>query len=266
MLTRRLFCIYLALGVSAMDAFGQCKPYQGDRGPELTYRSRGGTPAEKRCEGFTKLDMAALNMEVVAVTRGRPSYYYMPNEVISITAPVVTGTASLQCEGRARVSGSYYRLDMELAPGETKYVPVKDVMLAGEVKNDLLGVVLRKPDTKDAYVPVRVSSRLNKGSVAAPDSLFLKLLPRRVLRDMTVEVYDPSTQKVLYRNTVRGLLKKDVELTMGIPVAALGLRRDAERTVLVQFVSAAEEREQADKVDKEPVRLDRAITVIFPKE
>lgn len=253
--------VFGLLVVPTGESVAQCKPYEGDRGA-LKYQARGRTAEEKRCEGFTKLDMAALEGEVMSVTRGIPSYYYSATEVISIMAPYIAGCEVLECTGRARVSGSFYRLDMEIGPGETKYVPVKDVMLDGEVKNDRLGVVLRRPGMKETYVPVRVSSRLRKGGIGAPDSLFVKFLPRKTLRDMAVEVYDGATEKLLYTGGVRGMLANDREVTVGIPVAALGLRRDAERTVLVQLKSQAE----GPVTDQEKARLDRAFTVILPKE
>jgi hypothetical protein len=249
------------LAFAAGGAAAQCKSFEGDRGA-LKYQARGQTAEEKRCEGFTKLDMAALDGEVMSVTRGIPSYYYSATEVISIMAPYIAGCEVLECTGRARVSGSFYRLDMEIGPGETKYVPVKDVMLDGEVKNDRLGVVLRRPGMKETYVPVRVSSRLRKGGIGAPDSLFVKFLPRIALRDMAVEVYDGATEKLLYTGGVRGMLANDREVTVAIPVAALGLRGDAERMVLVQLKSKAE----GPATDKEKARLDRSFTLILPKE
>lgn len=249
------------LGLISVWAAAQCKSYEGDRGA-LKYQPRGVSATEKRCEGFTKLDMAALDGEVMSVTRGLPSYYFSAKEVITINAPRIVGCAVLECTGRARVNGSFYRLDMALAPGETKHVPVKDVMLDGEVKNDRLGVVLRRPDVKDVFVPVQVSSLMRKGSVGASDSLFIKFLPRIALRDMAVEVYDGTTEQLLYSGAVKGLLANDREVVVGVPLSAMGLRSDAERSVVVQLSSRAE----GPATGKEVARLDRSFTLLFPKE
>ncbi|QQR85321.1 MAG: hypothetical protein IPJ76_11930 [Flavobacteriales bacterium] len=200
--------------------------------------------------------MAALDGEVVSVTRGRPSYYSLAEEVITISAPVMVAPFRLDCIGRARVSGGYYRLDMEMATGQTKFVPVKDVLLEGKVRNDLLGIVLLESGTRDVFVPATVSSNLRKGAVGAADSLFVKFLPRIVLRDLALDVYDAATQELLYSTSLTALLKADNEVMMGIPVAALGSSSSKERRVLVQLKSIA--------IDGGP-QLDRAFTIVLPE-
>lgn len=249
-------CLVAQFGLQAATGHAQCKAFEGDRG-ELNYQPRGAVPAERRCEGFTKLDMAALEGEVVSITRGRPSYYSTAKEVIMISAPASTDASVLECIGRARVGGGFYRLDMELAPGETKLIPVKDVLLAGGIKNDHLGVTLRRANTEDTFLPVVVSSRMRNGAVGAADSLFIKFLPRILLRDLQVVVYEPTSRQELYSGAVKGLLMNDSEVQVGVPITRLGLTPDKERTVLVQLKSKAE--------NGGPL-LDRSFQVQFPKE
>lgn len=251
--TFSLSLVLIALLLQVAPAAGQCKEFLGDRAP-LEYRSRGSVPSEKRCEGFMKKDIAALDGEVVSITRGRPSYYSMANEVITITAPKVSGTSLLECVGVARSGGAYYRLDLELAPGETRRIPVKDVLLAGKVKNDQLGVILRKADGSDTYIPVTVSSQLRKGEVGAPDSVFIKFLPRILLRDMAVEVYDPDVKSKVFSGMVQGRFQADKEIQVGIPLNVLGIVPGQERVLLVMLKSKAE--------DGGP-KLDRTFNVVF---
>lgn len=82
--------------------------------------------------------------------------------------------------------------------------------------------MLLESGTRDVFVPATVSSNLRKGAVGAADSLFVKFLPRIVLRDLALDVYDAATQELLYSTSLTALLKADNEVMMGIPVAALG--------------------------------------------
>ncbi len=202
-------------------------------------------------------EIAALDGEVVSITRGRPSYYLNASDVILVTAPQVACVEPLQCVGQARTDGAYYRLDMELTAGETKRIPVKDVLLKGRIGNSELGITLRDGSAEAPYIPVTVSSQMRSGAVGAPDSVFVKFLPRILLRDISVEVYDPGTRAKLFTGMRKGRFKADEELMLGIPLAGLGLQKGDRRPLLVQLKSVAD--------DGGP-QLNRTFTVLFWNE
>jgi hypothetical protein len=129
---------------------------QPDDNKTIQYRAR-----KNRCEGFYKTIVAAPGeLAVVGVTDGNFRFELDAKELITIAAPLVNNQAvSIRAVGIPL--NMYYRLDAQLAPGQTLAWPVADVLYPMKLASENIGVLgwIGTEENK-TYIPVMATAKI----------------------------------------------------------------------------------------------------------
>ena len=178
----RPVCVALLLLASAAAPAmaGPCEqglaPIPGSDG----YRERG---AGARCEGLFVSPVSGAALEVVSFTDAPLRYDLGPSATlaISLTGPT-PGNATVHVRAIGIPDGLFYRLDADLAPGQTLAWPVGEVLIPDRIPPEQVGVLalLRDASGRTVYLPVHAAQ---PGSRSTGGGLLLVLRPLAELGD-----------------------------------------------------------------------------------
>jgi len=117
--------------------------------PAVAYAPRG-----NRCEGFYRSQVAAKNIDVVGLTRGKFDFKWKKNEIIELSSPFVK-SKPVHVRAVGIPVKTYYRMDSQIAPGKKLKWPIEDVIFPKKLYARKIGVFgWTGSEDEKLYVPL----------------------------------------------------------------------------------------------------------------
>ena len=147
----------------------------------ISYKERSN---DKRREGMYRKEYASGSLEIVSCTYGPVYYELRVDEVLKIECPKgISKSSSINVTGINFKMNKYYRMDMELAPGQQKKIPIKEVIRPENIATSKLGIYgyLGDIESPSKYIPLKVSSNVQN----ATDEVQILFVVDRTMKEIS---------------------------------------------------------------------------------
>jgi len=122
----------------------------------LAYRQRDN---DKICEGFYRSKVSVDNLDVVGLSLDRLRFDSSQSRPLRISAPFINNQIV-----KVRAVGiplkTYYRLDAQLAPGETLLWHLQDVLARKKIRGSKIGLYGQLAEDPEVYVPLAIDDQV----------------------------------------------------------------------------------------------------------